>query len=353
MSDSYFRRVAEATPSRLWVNNPTEREAELALGQGARGCTTNPTYAASLLRREPEYASRVVEEKAAAGAGVDPLTLADRVQRHLVERIAPHFLPLYEQSGGREGLISLQGSPLKDHDPQLILESAWAARAIAPNVTPKLPATVPGLAALEVLVEAGSPCIVTEVFSLSQLIAANEAYLRASARTSSAPPFLISPITGILGDHLRKLTARGRIDNDAHVIELAGVALARRCYQVVTERSYPCTLLFGGARTVVDFVGLVGGRTANTINYSTIDEILVLDPAIEDTINQPVPSAVITELRGRFADFRRGWELEGLIPDEFEEFGPVQHFRDSFVAGWTSLLDAVIEATSRSRSAVG
>jgi hypothetical protein len=35
-----------------------------------------------------------------------------------------------------------------------------------------------------------------------------------------------------------------------------------------------------------------------------------------------------------------------LSIDEFEEFGPVQHFRDSFVAGWNSLLAAVGKVTA-------
>jgi hypothetical protein len=42
----------------------------------------------------------------------------------------------------------------------------------------------------------------------------------------------------------------------------------------------------------------------------------------------------------------RGWEYDALSIDEFEEFGPVQHFRDSFVAGWNSLLAAVGKVTA-------
>jgi hypothetical protein len=112
---------------------------------------------------------------------------------------------------------------------------------------------------------------------------------------------------------------------------------------VVIERSYPVTLLFGGARIVDDFSGLVGGRTAATINYSTVEELVALDPAVQSTIDEPMPNGVVAELLDKFADFRRGWEYDALSIDEFEEFGPVQHFRDSFVAGWNSLLAAVGE----------
>lgn len=39
---NYFGRLAAQTPSRAWVNNPTEAEIGLALEHGAVGSTTNP-----------------------------------------------------------------------------------------------------------------------------------------------------------------------------------------------------------------------------------------------------------------------------------------------------------------------
>ena len=350
MRDSYFQRVATRTPSRLWINNPTERELDLAFAQGAAGCTTNPSYGANLLRREPLYARRVVESVAAGAPDADDETITDLAQQQFVGRLAERFLPLHWASGSKAGFVSIQGSPLVDHDPELILHGAHAAREIAPNATPKLPATIPGLLALEGLVEEGSPCIVTEVFSVAQLIDANERYLRVTARTGVMPPFFVTSITGILGDHLRKVAARDGIDAEPRTMELAGVALGRRCYKLVVERSYPSTLLFGGARIVDDFIGLVGGRTANTINYSTVEEIVALDPPVQATIDDPVPDSVLAELLEKFSDFRRGWEYEALAPEEFEEFGPVQHFRDSFVDGWRSLLEAVGEVRASSRA---
>lgn len=350
MSESYFQRVAATTPSRLWINNPTGPEVDFALAQGAAGCTTNPTYGANLLRREPAYARQVIDSVVAAARGADNASIAVLVQRELAARVARRFLPLYQASGGEAGFVSIHGSPLLDHGVDLILRGACANREAAPNATPKVRATAPGLRALEALVEDGSPCIVTEVFSVSQLIEANERYLRVTARTGVIPPFFLSPITGIFGDHLRKVAARDGINADRRAMDLAGVALGRRCYRVVVERSYPVTLLFGGARIVDDFSGLVGGRTAATINYSTVEELVALDPAVESTIDEPMPNGVVAELLGKFVDFRRGWEYAALSIDDFEEFGPVQHFGDSFVSGWNSLLAAVGEVTAHERA---
>jgi transaldolase len=346
MPEGYFDLIAARTPTRLWINNPTGAEIECALAQGARGCTTNPSYAANLLRREPDFAQAVIASVLASAADADDAIIADRVQDRMGGRVAARFMQVFEATEGTAGFVSIQGSPLEDDEYSKIVERGLAARAVAPNVAVKVPATGPGLAALEVLVAKDSPCIVTEVFSVAQLISAAETYLRASGRTGRRPPFFISPITGIFGDHLRKLAKRDGTPVDPDVIRLAGVVLGRRCYAVAVERGYPVTLLFGGARSVDDFTGLVGGATAATINYSTVEEILALNPPVEPSIEMPFHPGVVEQLTVAFPDFRRGLEESGLEPEEFEGFGPVQHFRDTFVAAWVSLLEAIREARS-------
>lgn len=340
MSQSYFRRVKATTPTRLWVNNPTVAEIDLALAQGAVGCTTNPAYGGSLLKRAPDEILPIIAECAAGET--DDLRAGDVVQQRLVARIAARFLPLFENSLGREGFVSIQGSPETDTDGDRILREGLEGHAISPNATPKIPATVAGFQAFERLVEAGIPTIVTEVFSLDQLVYACEAYLRATKQAGVQPPFFISPITGIFADHLRKIAASQGIVVNAAVVDWAGVILARRCQAMVEERSYPVTLLFGGARTMLDFAGLVGAASAATINYSTVKELLAADPSIEDTIHAPVDAAIVSDL-GVFEDFRTAITLGGLAPEDFAAFGPVLHFRDAFLAGWHATLSAVAE----------
>jgi transaldolase len=341
MPEGYFARIMASTPTRLWINNPTGSEIERGLARGAVGCTTNPSYAANLLRREPAFAQAVIESVALAASQLEDAAIGDQVQERMVQRVAGQFIDLYERSGGKSGLVSIQSSPAIDHDASAIIARGLAARAISPNVAVKVPATVPGLAALKELVAEDAPCIVTEVFSVSQLVAANETYLSASGQNQNRPAFFISPITGIFGDHLRKVAQREGIPVDPEVMRFAGVALGRQCYAVGVRRGYPGTLLFGGARGVDDFLGLVGGATAATINYSTVDEILALDPPVASTIELPMPAGVVEELVANFPEFRRSLEETGLIPEEFELFGPVQHFRETFAAAWDALLGAV------------
>lgn len=342
MVRTYFQQLTAETPTRVWVNNPTLEEIDLALAQGAIGSTTNPAYGAGLLARAPDEVLPLIAE--CVRVAPDDPTAADLVQRRLVARIAERFRPLFESSGGRVGFVSLQGAPEADTDSERILEEGRAARSIAPNVAPKIPATAPGLAAFEVLVAEGSPTIVTEVFSLAQLVETSERYLAVAERTAMRPPFFMSPITGILGDHLKTIAATDDLAVSDREMELAGVALSRACHRIVRERAYPVTLLCGGARIPFDLTGLVGADLHVTINWRTFAQVLA-DPApFALGIDEPIDDAVIRHLSDTFDDVRRALAPDGLELEEFEEFGPVRHFRDEFIAGWHRVVDAVRRA---------
>lgn len=342
MPGAYFTKMRSTTPTRVWVNNPTLEEVDLALQQGAVGCTTNPAYGGNLLRRAPELVRPVID--AAVAATENDAAAAQQIQLTLVGRIVERFQALYESSGGTAGFVSCQGAPDDDMHTLHIVEEAHAARALGPNATPKIPATEPGFAAFETLVGEGSPTIVTEVFSLAQLIEANERYLTVTTRTGVRPPFFVSPITGIFGDHLKTVAAREGKKLDPSVIEMIGVILTRACYETCQERGYPSILLAGGARIPFDLTGLVGAAVHATINWSTFAQVLAQDPPPTASYADPIDPAIVHQLEEAFPEVRKALRPDGLALDEFEEFGPVQHFRNSFVAGWQQVRAAVAEA---------
>ncbi len=45
----YFIRVTEQSPTMFWINNPTRTQADIAMEQGALGCTNNPSYTQKML----------------------------------------------------------------------------------------------------------------------------------------------------------------------------------------------------------------------------------------------------------------------------------------------------------------
>lgn len=339
MRPAYFERVREATGTRFWVNNPTMGEVENALRHGAMGCTTNPAFAAGLLGRAPGEIEPIID--ACVASEPDDLQVANHVQELLVARIAGAFLPLYDRSAGREGFASIQGAPGSDADADEIVREARHARSLGPNVTPKLPATHAGLDALDILVADDSPVIVTEVFSVAQVIAVCERWLAAAGRSGRRPPFFMSPITGIFSDYLRGMSDRHRRSVPDDAIGLAGVLVARACHRVVRERGYPVGLLFGGSRSTRDFTGLVGDGMAATINWTTAATLLDLDPEILVTIHDAVDPATEASLRLAFTDVARALEPGAIAPADFATFGPVSYFRDAFVGGWETLVGAI------------
>ena len=44
---------------------------------------------------------------------------------------------------------------------------------------------------------------------------------------------------------------------------------------------------------------------------------------------------------------RRAFDPAGLTVEEYEAFGPVQHFRNSFIAGWTQVKSAIASERER------
>jgi transaldolase len=339
MSATYFARLARETPTRVWVNNPTHTEVDRALEQGAVGCTLNPAFGGSLVRRAPDEIGPYIAR--AARETDDDDDAVESIHRWLICEILPRFRPLHDESAGRLGFVSLQGAPEKDTDGAAILADARMARTLGSNCIPKIPATRPGLGAFEALVAEGHPTLITEVFSLDQVVLFSEAYRSVTATTGVHPCFVMAPITGIFGDHLRAIAARDGIAVDPAVLDWAGVVFARAAARLVADRGYPVTLLFGGARTQLDLTGLVGSSNQMTVNWSTFAEVLDADPEVRATIFEEPPSAIVEALLRDFDDFRRALSIGALTVDEFEEFGPVRHFRNAFLAGWAATREAV------------
>ena len=116
-------------------------------------------------------------------------------------------------------------------------------------------------------------------------------------------------------------------------IELAGVALSRECYRLVKDRAYSVTLLCGGSRIPFDLTGLVGADLHATINWSTFAEVLASEEPFTPGIDVPIDTEILHRLEATFDDVRRAMRLGSLSVEEFDAFGPVQHFRNNFIVG--------------------
>ncbi len=98
------------------------------------------------------------------------------------------FRPIHQETGGTDGWVSLEVSPLLAHDTLRTIEQARSlhAQLKRPNLFIKIPGTPEGLPAIEEAIFAGVPINVTLLFSREQYLAAAGAYQRGIARRIAA-----------------------------------------------------------------------------------------------------------------------------------------------------------------------
>jgi len=162
MKHDYFHRVAALTPTKMWINNVTPREADLAIAAGAMGCTQNPSYTWKVLNHEEgkDHAMALLDETIKESR--DDNEVECILQRKLVKKVAERFMTVYERTNGLHGYVSIQGDPIHEEDPQVIIDEGRMNRQMSPNIMIKIPATKAGLDAMGVLIEENTPLNATE-----------------------------------------------------------------------------------------------------------------------------------------------------------------------------------------------
>lgn len=171
----------------LWLDNITRElltssTLERYIGDYAlTGLTSNPTIFDHALRASSAYDDAI---RARADKGLTEEALFVDLALEDLERAADLFRPAHESSGGVDGWVSLEVSPLLAHDTARTVKSAQQlhARAKRRNLFIKIPGTPEGMPAIEEAVFAGVPINVTLLFSREQYLAAAEAYRRGIER---------------------------------------------------------------------------------------------------------------------------------------------------------------------------
>ncbi len=350
MLKGYFHRVKKLTPTRFWINNVSRDETPLALKAGASGCTQNPSYTWKMLihPKEAGYAKEVLTETLKETEDHNEVVCI--TQRKLVAGIAKLFMPMYERSSGMEGYISIQGDPIHEHDPQVIINEARKNRGISPNVMIKVPATKSGLKAMEVLLAEGTPINATEVMGVHQAMDVCDVYEKITHKTGKYPISYISHITGIYDEYLKEWVEKNNIDISSDILFQAGLAIARKVFKMMKEKKSRLGFIGGGARGLQHFTEMVGAEACITINWrGTADKLLDINPPVVSRFYNPVSDHVIDALIEKVIEFKRGYLENGLTVDEYEDFGPVVKFRNSFVESWKKVLNMIRELHINSR----
>jgi len=176
---------------RLWLDNITR--GLLASGTPARhieefsvtGLTSNPTIFDKAIKDAGLY-DAAIRRKTAEGKSGEALFLELALED--LTQAADLFRPVHDATGGLDGWVSLELSPLLAHDTAGSVKAAVQLhrQAKRPNLFIKIPGTPQGVPAIEESIFAGVPINVTLLFSREQYLAAAEAYLRGIERRIAA-----------------------------------------------------------------------------------------------------------------------------------------------------------------------
>ena len=176
---------------RLWLDNITR--GLLASGTLARyidefsvtGLTSNPTIFDKAIKDAGFY-DAAIRRKTAEGKSGEALFFELALED--LAQAADLFRPVHDASGGLDGWVSLELSPLLAQDTAGSVKAAVQLhrQAKRPNLFIKIPGTPQGVPAIEESIFAGVPINVTLLFSREQYLAAAEAYLRGIERRIAA-----------------------------------------------------------------------------------------------------------------------------------------------------------------------
>ena len=182
--------------------------ARLIRDDGLQGMTSNPTIFEKAIAGSADYdadISRLAAEGRAPGAIFEALAVAD------VRAACDVFRPLYDQSGGGDGLVSLEVSPeLANDTAATVAEAARLWHAVGrPNAMIKIPGTPAGLAAIEASLAAGISINITLLFSVARYEQVIEAFFRGLERRV-AENLPIDRITSVASFFVSRVD--GRVD---------------------------------------------------------------------------------------------------------------------------------------------
>ena len=192
------------------------------------GLTSNPTIFDHAIKNSSAYDSTIskkLKESESSEAIFFELALED------LTRAADLFRPIFDETNGVDGWVSLEVSPTLAHDTASTLAAArdLFARAARPNLLIKIPGTKEGLPAIEEAIFSGIPVNVTLLFSREQYLAAAEAFLRGIERRIDAG---LNPNVGSVASvFISRWDAAVANETPDELHNQLGIAMAKRTYK--------------------------------------------------------------------------------------------------------------------------
>jgi transaldolase/glucose-6-phosphate isomerase len=362
MKENPIKKLKDINMS-IWLDNLSRRLTEsgelkrLIEDVGVTGITSNPTIFQKAISGSKEYDTsfRKILDRGIREEKEIFLQLAFED----ISRAADLLWPVYRESGGQDGFVSIEVSPdLASDTEKTIAEARRLFSTLAKkNVLVKVPGTRAGLPAIETLTAEGVNVNVTLLFSVSRYEEVMDAYLRGLEKRAregkpiqeifSVASFFVSRVDTLTDKRLEERLASAGSEAEKEKIKSlrgkAAVANAKIAYQKYEEtfsgkrfRDLPGArvqkILWGSTGTKnpqysdIKYVEeLIGPNSINTIPDATL-KAFVDHGRFRVTIHEGMDEA-----KKLFAELKSvGVEID-RITDELEKEG-VKLFSDSFFA---------------------
>jgi transaldolase len=218
----------------------TGRLKEL-IGLGLTGMTSNPTIFDKAINAGDEYDAHIGQLHA---MGKSLFEIYDEVTVRDIQDAADIYRPIYDETEGQDGYVSLEINPHLAYKTKETIEEGkrLAQKVDRPNVMFKVPATDDGYEAISALLAAGINVNVTLIFSLEQYQKTAAAYLEGVTRllhnqgdvraVRSVASVFVSRIDTAVDKLLDQLQGQ---DEAASLRGKAAIAYANLIYREFTE----------------------------------------------------------------------------------------------------------------------
>ncbi len=261
----------------LWLDNIQRRQLEngevkAMIERGdIRGMTSNPTIFNHAISKSKDYDSALVP---LAWAGWDAEKIFWELAIEDIRAACDLFSPLYEETNGGDGYVSIEVSPTIAHDTEATAAQAqqlWA-RVARPNLMVKIPATKEGIPAIRRAIAVGVNVNVTLIFSLNRYAEVMEAYL-AGLEDHFAAGHSIDHIASVASFFVSRVDTKidPQLSEGSHLRGQAAIANAKLAYDEFIKT-------FVGRRW--ENLKVKGGRTQRPLWASTSTK----NPAYSDTM---------------------------------------------------------------------
>jgi transaldolase / glucose-6-phosphate isomerase len=279
-----------------------------------RGVTSNPTIFNQAILGSDDYDDQLAE---AAHEGLDDRGIYQELAIRDIQDACDVLRVVYDESGGKDGFVSLEVDPDLAFDTGRTMEQAreYWERVDRPNLMIKIPGTKEGTPAIEEMIYEGRNINVTLLFGVEEYAQVAEAYIRGLERRleegksvdiNSVASFFVSRVDSEVD---KRLEGTGHDD----LLGKAGIANARTAYQRYEEiflgERFAALRDAGAAvqrplwastgvknpayRDVMYVEELVGPNTVNTMPMATLlatGDHAELDPTHPATANEdPAP----------------------------------------------------------------